>query len=146
MGLFNVMAIGSSGLNAQRIRMDVHSANLANMNTTRGVDGGPYRRRVPLLRAVEVENFGSDFAEIVDQQRKLFEVEVQKVVDDGRAPILVHEPDHPDADENGFVAYPDINMMEEMAGLMSAARSYEANVSAITAAKEMAKKALELGR
>ncbi len=146
MGLFNVMAIGSSGLNAQRVRMDVYSANLANINTTRGADGGPYRRQVPIMRAVEVESIGSDFAKIVDRQRRLFEVEIQKVVDDGRAPTLVHEPDHPDADENGDVAYPNINMMEEMTGLMSAARSYEANLSAITAAKEMAKKALELGR
>ncbi len=146
MGFFNVMAIGSSGLNAQRVRMDVYSSNLANMNTTRGVDGGLYRRQVPILKAVETKQVGSDFASIVDRQRKLFEVEIQKIVDDGRAPVLVHEPDHPDADENGDVAYPDINMMEEMTGLMSAARSYEANLSAITAAKEMAKKALELGR
>lgn len=143
MGLFKVMSIGASGLAAQRIRMEVLATNLSNISTTRGPGGGPYQRKVPIFRAVEV---GSEFANAIDQQRKLYGVEVEKVIEDGRAPIQVYEPGHPDADAEGYVRYPNINLMEEMVGLMSAARSYEANLAAITAAKEMAKKAIELGR
>ncbi len=123
--------------------MEVASSNLSNVSTTRGPDGGAYRRKVAIFRSVEV---GSDFAQVMDDQRKQYQVEVDKVIDDGREPVLVYEPDHPDADEDGYVSYPNINVMEEMVGVMSAARSYEANLSAVNAAKEMAKKAIELGR
>lgn len=143
MGLMNVLKIGSSGLAAQRLRMEVLSSNLSNVNTTRGVNGRPYERMTPLFRAAPN---GTEFASVLDQQRKLYEVRVDKVVKDGRDPVRVYEPGHPDADDEGYVAYPNINVMEEMVGLMSASRSYEASLSAITAAKEAAKKALELAR
>ena len=143
MGLMNVLKIGSSGLAAQRLRMEVLSSNLSNVNTTRGVNGRPYERMTPLFRAAPS---GTEFASVLDQQRKLYEVRVDKVVKDGRDPIRVYEPGHPDADDEGYVRYPNINVMEEMVGLMSASRSYEANLSAIMAAKEAAKKALELAR
>ena len=143
MGLYNVMAIGSTGLAAQRTRMEVLASNLSNVNTTHGPDGKPYQRLVPLFKAVEN---GSDFASELEGQRKLYEVEVEGVKKDGRDPIQVYEPEHPDADENGYVSYPNINMVEEMVGVMSAARSYEANLTVVNAAKEMAKKAIDLSR
>jgi len=143
MGLYNVMAIGSSGMKAQRLRMEVLSTNLSNINTTKGPKGGPYQRMVPIFKAVEV---GSDFAQVLGQERKLFEVMIDRVQEDGRDPIQVYEPNHPEANENGYVFYPNISMSEEMVGIMSAARSYEASLTAVNAAKEMAKKALEIAR
>lgn len=143
MGFMNVMKIGSTGLAAQRLRMEVLASNLSNINTTRGVNGRPYERMVPLFRA---EENGTDFASELDRQRKLFEVRVDKVVKDGREPLRVYEPNHPDADGEGYVLYPNINLMEEMVGMMSASRAYEANLQSISAAKELGKRALELGR
>ncbi|MBZ0271682.1 flagellar basal body rod protein FlgC [bacterium] len=142
MGFYNIMAIGASGLSAQRLRMEVASSNLSNANTT-SKTGKTYRRLVPIFKAV---GNGNDFASAIDEQRKLYEVMVDKVVEDKRDPIEVYEPDHPDANAEGYVRYPNINPSEEMVGLMSAARGYEANLTAINAAKEMAKKALELAR
>lgn len=143
MGLYNVMAIGSSGLSAQRLRMEVLSSNLSNVNATNGPDGKTFQRMVPLFEAVEN---GSEFASVDESQRKLYAVKVSDVKKDKRDPIEIYDPGHPDADENGYVSYPNINVVEEMVGIMSAARSYEANLTVINAAKEMAKKALELAR
>ena len=143
MGLYNIMAIGSTGLAAQRVRMEVLSSNLSNVNSTRGPNGKPYQRLVPVFKSVE-NNPG--FENVLEGQKRLYEVEVASIKKDKRDPIEVYEPDHPDADENGYVRYPNINVVEEMVGVMSASRSYEANLTVVTAAKEMAKKALELAR
>ncbi|MCZ7584242.1 MAG: flagellar basal body rod protein FlgC [Deltaproteobacteria bacterium] len=143
MGFYNVMAIGSSGMRAQRVRMEVLSSNLSNINTTRSADGRPYQRMVPVFRAQEV---GSEFATVLQDERKLYEVMVDEVKTDDREPIQVYEPDHPDADENGYVYYPNISTAEEMVSIMSATRGYEANLTAVNAAKEMAKRAIELAR
>ena len=141
MGLYRVMAIGSTELAAQRLRMEALSSNLSNVNTTAGPDGRVYQRRMPVFRAEQV---GNDFASTLDAQRKLYEVRVDRITTDKRDPIMAYDPGHPDANAEGYVAYPNINTMEEMVGLMSAARNYEANLTAVNAAKEMAKRAIEL--
>jgi len=143
MAIMNVMKVAASGLHAQRMRMEVVSSNLANIHTTRGPDGQPFRRLVPVFRA---EPLGNDFQAVLDQQSKVYGVEVERVADDGREPTWVFDPEHPDADERGFVAMPNINLVEEMTDMMNAARSYEANLSALQAAKSMAKLALNLAK
>ncbi|MCB0365216.1 MAG: flagellar basal body rod protein FlgC [Bdellovibrionaceae bacterium] len=139
------MNVSASGLSAQRMRMNTISSNIANINTTRTPEGGPYRRKDVVFEAIpDARNFG----EIVTSQpdRNLQRVQVTDVAVDRKAPLLKYEPDHPDADQNGYVAYPNINLMEEMANMIQATRSYEANVSAMQATKDMALSALEIGR
>lgn len=143
MSLFSLMAVGASGLRAQRVRMEAISSNLANLQTTSTKSGGPYKRKIVQFEAVSQKR---NFTEILDEQKKLYEVRVKKVTTDGRDPMWVFDPEHPDADEDGYVAMPNINMVEEMVNMMNASRSYEANLTSINAAKTMAKKALELGK
>ena len=143
MGLFNIMSIGASGLSANRQRMEVISSNLANIHTSSTKEGGPYKRRLIQFESVPVKN---DFRSILDEQRQLYQVRVKKVTTDGADPLWVYDPDHPESNEGGYVAMPNINMVEEMVDMMSASRSYEANLTAINAAKSMARKALELGK
>ena len=123
--------ISASGLSAQRGRLDVVAANIANVETTRTPGGGPYRRLQPMF-ASRGGNPGG--------------VDMIGVVADPREPRHVYQPGHPDRDEDGFVAYPNVNIVEEMVDLVSAKRSYEANAAAFNAAKSMAQRALELGR
>ena len=145
MDFFDALHVSSSGLSAQRLRMNLISANLANINTTRTKDGGPYRRKDPVFAA---QTPGTSFREILRNRQKemLKEVAVVGIVEDVRPPIRKHDPGHPDADKNGYVALPNINLMEEMVNMISATRSYEANVTALQAAKNMALKALEIGQ
>lgn len=145
MGFFDALTTSSSGLSAQRLRMNLISANLANINTTRTASGGPYQRKEPVFAA---ESSGSTFKHILDSKmaKTPEAVKVVDIVTDKRPPILKYDPDHPDADEEGYVALPNINVVEEMVNMMSASRSYEANVSAIKATKNMLLKAMEIGR
>jgi flagellar basal-body rod protein FlgC len=145
MDFFDALRISSSGLAAQRLRMNLISANLANMNTTRTKAGGPYRRKDPIFAA---QAPAASFREMLGMRRRelLKEVAVVGIVEDSRSPIKKHDPTHPDADENGYVAMPNINLMEEMVNMISATRSYEASVTAIQSAKTMALKALEIGQ
>lgn len=139
------MRVSSSGLSAQRMRMNTISSNIANINTTQTPEGGPYRRKDVIFEAIpEARNFG----EILTTQpdRNIHRVQVTDVSVDRKAPLLKYEPDHPDANAEGYVAYPNINLMEEMTNMIQATRSYEANVSAMQASKDMALKALEIGR
>ncbi|HVK61832.1 MAG TPA: flagellar basal body rod protein FlgC [Bdellovibrionales bacterium] len=139
------MRVSASGLAAQRMRMNTISSNIANINTTRTPEGGPYRRKEVILEAMpEAKSFGEVL--MSQPQRDIARVQVTDVDVDRKAPLLKYEPDHPDADENGYVAYPNINMMEEMANMIQATRAYEANVSAMQATKDMAMTSLELGR
>ncbi|MGD9043679.1 MAG: flagellar basal body rod protein FlgC [Desulfobacterales bacterium] len=144
MDFFDALHVSSSGLSAQRLRMNLISANLANMNTTRTKAGGPYRRKDPVFAAQAQQ--GSFRQMLRDRQEMLSKVAVVGVVEDRRAPIRRYDPNHPEADRYGYVALPNINVMEEMVNMISATRSYEANVSAIKAAKAMALKALEIGQ
>lgn len=145
MDFFDALHISASGLSAQRLRMNLISANLANINTTRTKAGGPYRRRDPVFAA---EAPGTSFREILRNRQKEFlkEVSVVGIVEDTRKPIMKYDPTHPDADDNGYLAMPNINLMEEMVNMISATRSYEAGVTAIQSAKDMALKALEIGQ
>ena len=139
------LRVSSSGMTAQRHRMNAISSNIANINTTETPEGGPYRRKQVVFESLpEAKTFGEML--LTNPERQVNRVQVTDVLPDRRAPLLKYEPDHPEADENGYVAYPNINLMEEMADMIQATRSYEANVSALNATKEMALKALEIGR
>jgi flagellar basal-body rod protein FlgC len=137
--------ISASGLTAQRLRMNVISSNLANINTTRTPQGGPYQRKDIIFAANPVrQSFQSLLrSQITD---RVSEVRVVGIIDDPRPPLLKYDPQHPDADEKGYVAMPNINIIEEMVNMISATRSYEAGVAAINATKNMVLKALEIGR
>ncbi len=145
MDLLTSLRISSSGLAAQRKRMETISSNIANAQTTRTAEGGPYRPKEVVFGA---EPARESFSEILEGELDANgqEVHVTEVISTNKPPILKYEPNHADADENGYVAYPNINVMSEMANMMNAQRSYEANVSAINTAKSMAIKALEIGR
>src|SRR4051812_163773 len=139
------MRVSSSGMTAQRMRMNTIASNIANINTLRTPEGGPYRRKDVVFEAMPDAN---NFAEIVTKtpDRDVNRVQVTDVLVDRKAPLLKYEPDHPDANEDGYVAYPNINLMEEMTNMIQATRSYEANVSAMRATKDMALSALDVGR
>lgn len=145
MDFFDALQVSASGLSAQRLRMNLISANLANINTTRTKAGGPYRRKDPVFAAQAPKG---SFREMLRARQKemLTQVAVIGIVEDSRSPVRRYDPHHPEADENGYVSLPNINVMEEMVNMISATRSYEANVSAIKAAKAMALKALEIGQ
>jgi flagellar basal-body rod protein FlgC len=137
MNLFTALNVSASGLTAQRQRVEVSSTNLANSETTRTPEGGPFRRKdVVFQTSAFSESFESATAG----------VEVADVVEDTRPFDRRFEPGHPDADAEGFVNYPNVNVMEEMANLISAARSYEANIASINIVKAMINKTLEIGR
>lgn len=145
MNLMDALHMSSSGLSAQRIRMNLISSNIANVNTTRTKEGGPYKRKDPVFAAVPMENnFNDVFNKRLDAQ--LREVQVVDIKEDQRQSLSKYEPSHPDANEKGYVSMPNVNVMEEMVNMMMATRSYEANVTAITATKKMALKALEIGK
>lgn len=139
------MRISSSGMTAQRMRMNTISSNIANINTTRSPEGGPYRRKDVVVEAMpDARSFGEILTS--QPQRDLARVQVTDVISDTKAPLMKFEPNHPDANEEGYVAYPNINLMEEMANMITATRAYEANISAMNATKDMALQALEIGR
>ena len=146
MGFLDALRASASGLSAQRVRMKLIASNLANMHTTRSPEGGPYQRREPIF-AAESPSVDS-FRDVLNMQQEGGVVEVQTVgvVKDGREPIMKYEPDHPDADGKGFIAMPNISVTEEMVNLVSASRSYEANIAAVKATKNMVMRALEIGR
>ena len=145
MDFMTALDIGASGLAAERTNINIISMNLANVKTTRTPEGGPYQRKSVLLNSVEVDQpFSAHMHSAVDKE--LRGVRVMHIATDTRPFKMVFEPGHPDADEQGMVKYPDINMVEEMANLMTAQRGYEANVSTIDAVKSMYNKALEIGR
>lgn len=136
-------AISASGLRAQRLRMDVIAANLANAESTRTPEGGPYRRRDVVLEAL---SGGKSFDEVLGAETQSAGVRVARVVADTRPPKSVFDPGHPDADEQGYVLLPNINAVAEMVDLMSATRAYEANIAALNATKRVIEAALEIGR
>ena len=138
--------VSSSGMTAQRMRMNTISSNIANINTTRTPEGGPYRRKDVVFESMpEVKNFG-EILSVNSPKADVQRVQVTDVIPDMKAPLMKYEPDHPDANPDGYVAYPNINLMEEMTNMIQATRAYEANVSSMQAAKDMALSALEIGR
>ncbi|MEA3362544.1 MAG: flagellar basal body rod protein FlgC [Thermodesulfobacteriota bacterium] len=143
MDIFTTMKISASALKAQRIRMNAISSNLANIETTRTPDGGPYRKREVVFQSSQ-----QDFSATLDSQMRdaAQGVKVSQVQASSLPPRMVYDPSHPDADEQGQVAMPNISLVEETADMMSASRAYEANVTVVKSAKRMALKALEIGR
>ncbi|HPI39437.1 MAG TPA: flagellar basal body rod protein FlgC [Pseudobdellovibrionaceae bacterium] len=140
------MRISGSGMAAQRIRMNTISSNIANINTTKSPEGGPYRRKDVVFEAMpDAKSFG-EILMATDPKSQFSRVQVTDVLPDTKAPLLKYEPNHPDANPEGYVAYPNVNLMEEMTNMIQATRSYEANVSALQASKDMALSALEIGR
>lgn len=144
MDFFTSLKISSSALSAQRLRMNIISSNLANANTTRTPEGGPYRRKDIVVAATPVDN---SFKNVLDTEvsNSIRKVNIVNVIEDQRPFRLVYNPQHPDANEEGFVSMPNISVIEEMTNLLSATRSYEANVTAIESIKNMALKALTIG-
>jgi flagellar basal-body rod protein FlgC len=145
MDFFTSMDISASALTAERTRMNLISGNLANANSTRTADGGPYKRKDAVFGVQQVSpSFGATLSRIGAAAPS--GVEVAQIVEDTSPPRLQYDPNHPDADAKGYVAMPNVNVMEEMADMIVATRAYEANITAAQAAKAMALKALELGR
>jgi len=143
LNFFTAMDISASGLTAQRNRMNLIAMNLSHMHTSRTPDGGPYRRKLPIFTAAPLaQGRSGQFASRLD--RELEDVKLTKVVNDRRDFKLVFDPSHPDADEFGYVLLPNINVIEEMVDMISAKRSYEANVTAVTASQNMALTSLEI--
>ena len=142
MSLFSVLSIGASGMAAQRTRAELLVENLANAETTRTPEGGPYRRKDVVFESTPV---ASPFASVFDTQiQAAGGVAVADVVTDNSAPERRYQPGHPDADADGYVAFPKVNPAEDMVDLMGAARSYEANVAAIGAVKDMIQRSIDL--
>src|SRR5579872_269408 len=135
MNLFGTLDISSSALKAERMRAEVVANNMANAETTRTPEGGPYKRKMVVFSSAR-----PSFASSLEGAG----VKISQVLEDKSAPIRRFEPNHPDADKEGYVAYPDINPIEEMTDLMSAERAYELNASAVQATKSMIQQSLEL--
>ncbi|MCB2183832.1 MAG: flagellar basal body rod protein FlgC [Desulfobulbaceae bacterium] len=143
MDILKAFEISGSGLKAERERLNVTSMNLANANTTRTIEGGPYRAKSVVFGARRLDNFQEA---LNSSEAKLRKVEVVEVVEDNKEFKSVYDPSHPDADENGVVLFPNVDVPEQMVDMISAKRGYEANVTAIEAVKSMALKALDIGR
>ena len=141
MNLLTALDVNASGLAAQRKRVEVSSSNLANSQTTRTEEGGPYRRKDVVFQTSSFqESLGAAMGKGVEG------VEVSDIVNDPRPFDRRYEPGHPDADKDGYVSYPNVNVMEELANLVEASRSYEANIAAIGIVKTMINRTLDLGR
>jgi flagellar basal-body rod protein FlgC len=161
MNLFGVMDISASALQAERVRAEVVAANMANAETTRTADGGPYRRQHVIFQQAGVDGFAESllaqgtagsgaqsltpaFAGSLRASTPAGGVQVAGVIADSAAPLERYDPTHPDADANGYVAYPDINPLTEMVDLMGATRSYGLNATAVQAEKNMVASSLEI--
>lgn len=134
MSMFDSMRISASGLSAERLRMDTITSNMTNAQTTRGEDGKPYVRKIAV------------FQEALDSKKGLNGVKAVGIVEDKSPLRTMFDPSHPDANEEGYVVMPNVNMLNEMADMISASRSYEANVDTLNASKSMFMKSLEIGR
>ncbi|MCX4267422.1 MAG: flagellar basal body rod protein FlgC [Lachnospiraceae bacterium] len=149
MAMFQALNISATGMTAQRLRMDILSENIANVKTTRTEDGSPYVRKNVIFQE---KDGTTSFQAALTAQLKLNHnyigsgVKVTSIIEDTETPMnVVYEPSHPDADENGYVSYPNVNPVTEMTDLIDASRAYEANITAFNATKAMALKALEIG-
>lgn len=149
MGLFDAIDIAGSGLTAERLRMDVTAENLANAQTTRAADGGPYQRKEVVLQQAGGSAFSTMLTGAIGGVRAAESsngVQVAGIVEDQTAERQVYDPGHPDANAQGYVAMPNVNPVTEMVDLIGASRSYEANVTAMQSAKQMFTKTLDLLR
>ena len=148
MSFLSSFDISASGLTAERQRLDIAAENLSNTNTTRTESGGPYRRKMVVLQEVPSTSFRTRFNSLLNKSASAAKggVKVTEIIEDQRDLNPVYDPDHPDADENGYVMMPNVDPVKETIDGMSATRSYEANITAFNAMKLMAQKALEIGK
>jgi len=149
MSIWNILRIGASALNAQRTRLDLISNNIANAETTHTADGTPYKRQDLILTPQGTTPFQVELSRMRGETAVtpgLRGVQVASIVTDSEAGPRVYDPSHPDADEDGYVQYPNVNMVVEMTNMISATRSYEAGLTVVEAAKRMALRALEIGK
>ena len=148
MGIFNAFNINASGMTAQQYRMDIISENVANTNTTRTADGTPYRRKV--VTFAQKTSPQDSFKNILGKASDRYAgngVKVLSVKEDYKTEMnMVYDPSNPDADENGYVTYPNVNIVTEMTNLIDASRAYEANATAFGASKSMAQQGLQMGQ
>lgn len=140
-GVFSALEVAASGLSAERDRMNIIASNLANAKTTRGADGEPYRRIDPVFQARPLRPGALDAV-----TRSVMRVELSEVREDDQPGQLVYDPKHPDANPEGYVEYPNVNVVTEMVNLMTAGRAYEAGVATIESVKAMARAALKIGQ
>jgi len=149
MSFWRALRISSSALSAQRLRLDVIANNVANVETTRTDEGGPYQRQDVVFTAQGAQPSFSSFLPATrtlhDEELDLNGVEVSEVITDTTPGTTVYDPSHPDADENGYVTYPNVNLAVEMTNLLSATRSYEASLTVVDASRTMAERALQIG-
>ncbi|MBE6065261.1 flagellar basal body rod protein FlgC [Clostridium cochlearium] len=143
MKIFNNMRISASGLSAERLRIDTIASNIVNSRSTRGKNGQPYRRKVAIFQENLTKEINKQTGKIEETLNGVKAIGIEEDQSEFRR---VYEPSHPDADENGYVLMPNVNILNEMADMIAATRSYEANVDAINSSKSMFMKALEIGR
>jgi flagellar basal-body rod protein FlgC len=145
MSVMNGMNISASGMSAQRLRLDIISQNIANVNTTRDENGNVYRRKTVVFSEKDVTPFGNILMKTAGNSGN--GVKVTQISEDTATELRkVYDPSHPDADEDGYVTYPNVNTVQEMTDMIDATRAYEANVTAFNASKNMALKGLEVGK
>ncbi len=145
MSFMNGMNVSASGMTAQRLRMDIISQNIANVNTTRDENGNVYRRKNVVFAEKDVTPFGDILMKTAGTAGN--GVKVTQITEDTETALRkVYDPSHPDSDDEGYVTYPNVNVVQEMTDMIDATRSYEANVTAFNASKSMALKGLEVGK
>lgn len=145
MSMLDALNISASGMTAQRLRTDIISQNIANVNTTRDANGDPYRRKTVVMQEKDVTSFSNVLR--MTEGITSNGVKVTNIVEDTGTPFRqVYDPSHPDSNEDGYVFYPNVNTVTEMTNLIDASRSYEANVTAFNGTKNMMLKALEIGK
>jgi flagellar basal-body rod protein FlgC len=144
--MFEILKTSGSALTAQRLRMDVIASNLANAEATSTPEGGPYKRERVVFEPILRDTFEKTTNPDAPQGPTSQGVAVRGVIQDDEEPRMVYDPTHPDANDDGFVAYPNVDLVTEMTDMLSASRSYEANITVLNVAKSMAQKALDLGR
>ena len=142
LGIFSAIEISASGLSAERTRMNTVASNLANAQTTRTAEGGAYKRVDPVFEAVALEKIRA----LTPSEKSVSLVRVANIVQDQRPGVQVYSPGHPDANPDGYVEYPNVNIVEEMVNMITASRAYEAGVTSVESSQKMADSALEIGR
>lgn len=145
MSLFGSMDISATGMTAQQTRLDIIAQNIANVNTTRSADGGTYKRKTVVFEEKDI----TCFSDVLSLHYGTVGngVKISRIVEDNETAVrLVYEPENPDANEDGYVTYPNVNTVTEMTNMIDASRSYEANVTAFNASKDIFLKALEIGK
>ncbi len=144
--MFSTFDISASGLTAQRLRTDIISGNIANVNTTRTEEGGPYRRKLPVFEEKQSGSFSRILNSKVKQQSSSRGVQLRGIVEDQSPLRIVYRPEHPDANDDGYLSLPNVEVTSEMVDMIEASRAYEANITALNTTKNMAMQAIRIGQ